>query len=366
MRFTIILGALALLLLGACDRFEHSFEPETPQEHVITANLRQALESSSAEDMSPLLEIYSEDYRHNGITRAERMDWYYGFLAEEGIRFEVNELDYALNPDNAGGFLNWQLRILQGETVLADSSFYGEQMRWISGDYWVLEGNKVCIQETKQMVIAEYFTFDSCPYCPPAEAKLHELQDLHPNFIYLEHHITGDLQVQGNDTPAYYSAFSAPTAVFQGQFVVNGSSATALADYEAIVAQQAELDTPIIYTISLEPITNLRELSAIISLTLQDDLSLEDVYLNYVLITDDVSQTNIQGDPLHNVVRAVGRTPLEGADLSQIPINLTLQEDLPLNSSLVVYAQYRPDNFENNAIIHGGAMYNISQDGVKK
>jgi hypothetical protein len=224
----------------------------------------------------------------------------------------------------------------------------------------LLEGNKVCIQDPKQLVIAEYFTFDSCPNCPPAEAKLNELQEAHPNFIYLEHHIANTLLVQGNDTANYYSAFRAPTAVFQGMSKVTGSDDEQLDAYESIVSYLVSENRSI--EIELQNISaNSQEISTLVMLNPLEELDLTDMYLNYVIITDEVSQTNVNGEPLHNVVRAVGRSLLIPNDLTTgKQISLSTSGAMPSNYKLVVFVQYRPPSFTNESRIYDGIVHSVS------
>lgn len=362
MRYLIILVGM-MLLLGAvsCDRFDHDFTSPNGSDTVqILIDLEQAFTQVSADDLSPLAEVYAESYLHNGVNKADRIAWFGSFYSQaEDITF-VLQNEVGTNIDNTSAVINWRLLVLGGETVLADSVFFGERASF-DGNRWQLQGNGVCTGATpKQLVIAEYFTFDTCPNCPVAEAKLHQLQAQYPNFIYLEHHIANSLLVPGNDTSAYYSAYSAPTAVFQGQNKVIGSNAAALANYESIVDNLANIDFPISYELS-NINHNAQQVSATVRLSPNISIDMTDVFLNYVVITDEVTQTNINGDPLHNVVRAVGRTALAGQDLGQgIPISLQMPNGLPSNYKLVVFAQYRPQSFANNSTIYGGIVHAVS------
>ncbi len=362
MRFLIVLLGI-LLLLGAvsCDRFEHKFtNPFGDEEVQILIDLELALAQVSAEDQSPLADIYAENYIHNGVNKADRMAWFGAFFTEaEDVSFRLLET-HGDNLDDTTSVINWRLQVLSGESVLADSIFTGERARF-DGTRWLLQGNGVCTGATpKQLVIAEYFTFRTCPNCPQAEAKLYELEQQYDNFIYLEHHTMMELMVPGNDTYSYYGNNPAPSAVINGQYLVNGSSDAALGAYESLVAQEAAIDAPIIYGISDISQGGGVMLSANVSLDLQMPIDMQNLYLNYVLITNDVSYTNIQGQPLHNVVRAVGRKSLAGQNLQEIPISLHVSSGIPSNARLVVFVQYRPENFDNDAKIYGGAVVAVN------
>ncbi len=361
-----MISLLALLLLiGACDRYDHDFTKLLTGDvdidlETFMSIVDQSFAGLNEESFAQVQYLYAEDYIHNGVSKGERLAWIESFLDEPGVSFTVSESETHY-VDESHGIVNWRLTISTMDTkaILADSLFVGEKARFEEG-IWLLEGNKVCIQDPKQLVIAEYFTFDSCPNCPPAEAKLQELQDLHPNFIYLEHHITNALQVQGNDTPAYYSAYSAPTAVFQGSAKVVGSADADLQNYESIVGDLVNEDISIGYT--LENVTYDEEgISAKVMMDMPIAMDISDMYLNYVIITDEVSQTNVNGDPLHNVVRAVGRQAISEQDLEDgAQISLVTAGFMPSSYKLVVYAQYRPQTFTNESRIFGGTVYQVS------
>ncbi|HQQ67441.1 MAG TPA: hypothetical protein PLX77_01300 [Candidatus Cloacimonadota bacterium] len=357
MRYILILTAL-LLLLGAvsCDRFEHSFAPPTDVDFDADffSPLQIAFAQITASDVSAIEAMYSEDYLHNGINKAERIAWIGSFLGRAGTSFEVLDTE-AQSTDTENAVVNWRLRVTQNDNVVADSSFVGEAIRK-DGDKWVLKGNSVCIPNLgKQLVIAEYFTFRTCPNCPPAEAKLQALQAQYPqNFIYLEHHVTMELALPGDQTYMYYQAWSQPSAVFQGTEKVNDSSENSLSQYQSTVDAYTRVDEPISYDL-INTMVAGNELSGSVKLTPKMEIDFSDVVLNYVIISDEHEYTNYAGQPLHNVVRAKGSQSLAGADISQpIPFSLTTSGDLPAEYTLVIFAQKKPASFQNNATIYGG------------
>ncbi|HRX75974.1 MAG TPA: hypothetical protein P5342_00840 [Candidatus Cloacimonadota bacterium] len=360
-RYLILTLSLLLLLLASCDRFEHSFAPptQTDFEADFFNPLQTAFNIISAGNLSAIEAMYSQDYLHNGLNRADRLAWIESFLDESQVSFEVLDPE-ASSIDESNAVANWRLRISSGSSVLADSSFVGENLQQVDG-HWLLKGNSVCIQNPmKQLVIAEYFTFRTCPNCPPAEAKLQALQAMYPNnFIYLEHHVTMELALPEDQTYMYYQAWSQPSAVFQGMDKVNESSDQSLAQYQSIVDSYTQIDEPIDYeVISLLPEGN--EVIGNVKLTPKTDIDFSDVVLNYVIISDEYEYTNYAGNPLHNVVRAKYSHSLAGVDLSQpIPFSFSTSEDLPEFYTLVIFAQKKPAVFQNNATIYGGVQVNI-------
>lgn len=361
-----IISLLALLLLaGACDRYDHDFS-DLPTGDVDSLEsflsiVEHYFSILNRDNFANIEALYAEDYIHNGVDKSERLAWIESFLDEPGVLFEVSDKAWNHIIDNHG-VVNWRLKVLSpdAKAVLADSLFVGEKVRY-GDEGWVLLGNQACVpDESKKLVIAEYFTFDSCPNCPPAEAKLNELQEAHPNFIYLEHHIANTLLVQGNDTANYYSAFGAPTTVFQGMSKVTGSGDEQLDAYESIVSYLVSENRSI--EIELQNISaNSQEISTLVMLNPLEELDLTDMYLNYVIITDEVSQTNVNGEPLHNVVRAVGRSLLIPNDLTTgKQISLSTSGAMPSNYKLVVFVQYRPPSFTNESRIYDGIVHSVS------
>lgn len=352
---SVIIISFLLLMVASCDRFEHSFQPES--EHILILQLNNAFDSISAEDMSALEALYSEDYLYDNEHKAERIAWYRSFLGETELSFCASQIDYSKEDAN-NGVLSWRVQVFSGETQIADRSFTGEKVQRISGNRWELLGNRIGSGEDTggQLVIAEYFTFRTCPNCPDAEAKLSQLQTQYPdNFIYLEHHVTMELALPGNTVPAYYQAWSQPAAVFQGREKVNGSTPDKLAEYQSIVDAYVAQESPISYVLQ-NTIENGNTLSGTVKLNLLEALDTSDLYLNYVIISDEHTHTNAAGQPLHNVVRGIGSHSLAGADLSQPqPFSLSVRTDtLPDIYTLVIFAQKKPATFANASTIYGG------------
>nr|MDK2851174.1 hypothetical protein [Candidatus Cloacimonadota bacterium] len=366
MRYLNIIVAVFSLMLVSCDRFDHDFTAVEETDFVtdFVEPLVLALDAASAADMSAIEAMYATDYLHNGVNRSERIEWMRSFwVQDEGATASISDvLIQQIDANNA--LMNWRLWIMgSDQSILADSLFIGERLVRRDGK-WLFWGNQTCVQPSdRQLVIVEYFTFRTCPNCPPAEAELNNIRLQYPdNFIYLEHHTQMELMLPGDNTYQYYQAYSAPTAVFQGTEKVSGGLPEDTAQYQGIVDQLLTINKPISYSID-----NLvyagQDLSATVSLTPLIELPSEDLVLNYVLITDEVGYTNIAGEPLHNVVRAKGSVEIStSADLTDIPIQLSVAEGLPQNFKLVVFAQHKPQVFQNNATIYGGIIREISQN----
>ena len=365
MKYLSIALILVSLLLVSCDRFEHKFStaPATDLNTLFFSPLQDAFASITATDISAVSGFYKEDYLHNGVNKSERLTWIQSFLSDNsGVSYTVSEVSYSLT-DEHNAQANWRLTIsaLNTKEVLADSLFMGEKLVKVDTQ-WLLYGNQACVPDiAKQLVIAEYFTFSTCPNCPPAEAKLQQLQNQYPeNFIYLEHHIAPPLLVPGDQTAAYYGAYSAPVAVFQGMEKVGQSNAASLSQYQAIVDNLVQVDVPIYYSLR-DVNVNGNEVSANVALSLLMELQKSDLVLSAVIITDEVEYQNAQGQPLHNVVRGKSSMSLADIDIGEaIPIAVSAVDPLPQNFKLIVFAQHKPSSFANSSTIYGGIVYPIS------
>lgn len=364
--YLVILLVVVVMGISSCDRFDHNFVPDE-QENFAT-ELFEPLEAdfniSTAADLSPAMAHYADDYQHFGVTKNEWQTLLETYLA--GVadpQFEVTFSNVQQQNDTEA-LASWRLLITDPATkaVLADSLYSAERLRKVDGK-WLLRGNQnTCNPVNKQLVIAEYFTFDTCPGCPDAEVKLHDLELQYPGqFIYLEHHIMNELHLPHDNTNLYYNVFSAPTSVFQGKEKVSQSNATSLALYQSHVDALVQIDEPIRYQLVNATISG-RDLNASVRLLPQITLDQANLELSYVLIEETSDHTNANGDPLHNVVRALGSQSLTGVDLNEpVSISLSSTVDLPTDLKLVVFAQHKPTPFANNSTIYGGLVHSFSR-----
>jgi hypothetical protein len=149
---------------------------------------------------------------------------------------------------------------------------------------------------------------------------------------------------------------------------VTQSSAASLAQYQNLVDNYVQIDTPIRYQIHTTPTIEGRNLSGAVKLTPLTDLDQSDMVLNYVIYEEESSFSNIMTPnvPLRHVVRAKGSISLNGVNLNNpIDISLTSTVDLPEDIKLVVFAQKKPASFQNNATIYGGLEIPLFRKGDK-
>jgi len=352
---------LALLVLTACDRFEHEFDPPVQTDFAaqLFTPLQNAFNLGGIQSVDFVMDYFSEDYLHNGISKTERRAWL------EGIYTQVPNPIVTVTPDTlqqssaTTANANWRLVISTPErSVIADSTFIGDTLIKLE-DKWLIRGNRAAcvVTNPKQTVILEYFTFLGCSNCPPVEAKLHDLQLEHIGRLsYLEHHTTGPLAVTGDPTYGYYAPGTVPVTIFQGETRVSGSSDDVIASYSPLVDNLLMMDSPILYS-NLGYTLSGQELSGSIVLQpSQTGFDQADLYLCAVLIEKQSSFTNTQGEHLHNVVRGKSIVDLRTVDLSQ-PVSFSVSfagTSVPDDPALVIFAQRRPAIFANNASILSG------------
>lgn len=361
----ILIALMALFILG-CDRFEHDFGPPngTDLGEELFDPLQDAFDAQPDAGLDAVMDFYAEDYLHFGLLKADRRSWLEGiYTTDPGANAGVTLLD-AQQLSDTTAVVNWNLRLTSTavKTVYADSTFIGEEVVQRGGN-WLFRGNQMSceVPNPKQHVIIEYFTFLGCPNCPDVEAELHSLQLAYPGQLsYLEYHTSGPLAGHDDGAYNYYGPFPVPTSVFQGETVVTGSGQDLIDAYFPLVQSLAERDSVFRYTDPYFSIDGQTINGSITLELLSSDLNSEDLVLNYVLIERQSSYNNTQGEPLRNVVLAKGSLDISGASLDE-PLDFTLQSDtaLPDDSSIVIFAQTKPDDFANDATIHGGVEFEL-------
>ncbi len=187
------------------------------------------------------------------------------------------------------------------------------------------------------------------------EAELHDLQLEYPNQLsYLEHHTTGPLAVADDPTYDYYGPFSVPTSILGGEVMLTGSSADIISSYAPEVQTLADIDSRVNYS-GLTFSVDGQTISGTVQLDMPVPFTTTDLVLNCVLIERQSSFNNTQGQPLRNVVRAKSVQNIGFMDFpNTVNFSLTSSVPIPDDASLVIFAQWHPAFFGNNATIYGG------------
>ncbi len=356
---------IALLGIFSCDRFDHSFKPleQVDFETELFCPLQTALETVSADDLSPVMAFYAEDYIHYGINKSQWEAMLQNMLS--GVNdpvIEVTLITASLQNDT-NALANWRLKISDdNKAVIADSLYIGERLAKESGK-WLLRGNQCgCLPEVPtQKVIVEYVTNVGCSYCPAVEELLHNLSsEFGENFIYLTHQLSGPVAIS-DPLYAYYNAFSAPVSIIQGKHKLASGTQEILNQYYPLVQNEIAVSSPMEYK-NINAVVSGKTISGSVQLSpLLTDFSQEELILNLVIIDRVSTANNAVGEPLTNVVIGRKRIDISSADLhNPITFEVTATADLPDDAALVVFAQKTPATFANNATIYSGIQYPLT------
>jgi hypothetical protein len=368
-KYLITIIIALTLFVAACDRFEHTFQPQVTLEvsQILFNNLQAAFDSIDATDVSEVMHYYAEDYLHNGQEKADREAWFVSLLTTRpDLTFDVNLLNFQdIGVDDTLSEVNWQLKVTDSaDQIVADSTFYGEEIIKRNGA-WLLYGNRAgcCPPITyKQRVFIETFTYTTCPNCPAVEALLHQLQLAYPyNLSYLEYHLSDPLDVGNLDVYGYYGYPDMPSVIFQGETKIIGNNTSNEQFFNQLAAQIAGTESRLNLA-NLDYSIVGQTLSGTVRLNVLDEtLDTSQLKLKYAIIDkESADYTNFEGIPCANVVLIKGTKSLVGADLGQaVNFSLSLSSlpnayngTLPQDSYLVIWAQVTPDPFNNNATVY--------------
>jgi hypothetical protein len=321
--------------------------------------LQDTLNSQTENLIDNVMNFYAEDYLYYGLQKEDIRNWLQSiYSVAPQAQAEVSLLSSEMLSDSTA-LADWRLLITtdRKSNVLVDSLFHAEHIVK-RNDKWLLRGNQLSgsYPSTKEHIIIEYFTFLTCPNCPVVENKLNKWQDAYPQRIsYLEHHISDQLAIPNDEVYQYYAYPPFPSSIIQGETVLMGNSPAILAEYDTTIQSLLQKDADFIY---LYPVisTNGNEVSGSITLQLlNQDLNLNNLYLNYTLIDKVSPFQNTNYDYVRNVVLAQGRKAITLEDLnSPISFSLTSLVTIPDDAAIVIFAQTKPPIFENNAKIHSG------------
>ncbi len=362
-KYMFLVLLIAGLMFTACDRFDNNLTKPSEESHEVGDLIVSTFESLDAEDLEPLDALFHEDYLYDGIDKEARIAEITAlFEGAENLSFEV-KVTSEKHTGSMNAELDWQLLAFDDEEPCYEELFTAEKAIKEDGS-WQLLGNLVDSDEDEdtptQLVIAEYFTFVGCSNCPPVAQKLKDLAQAHSNFIFLEHHTAPPYFVQGNDTYTYYGHPSIPSVVFQGQNLVSGNSDDALASYDVLMDQYTEESAAFEYTIEDLSISD-ETLSAKVVFSSEDGIDFEDMYLNYVVVANEVSNPFNPAEIFNNVVRGIGRESITANDMNKpIDISVELPANMPSDGKLLIYIQKRPEGFDSNARIYSGEVIDFN------
>ncbi len=344
-----------ILILFACDRFEHSFETSTNNENFIIDFFNTFADSISTfpENISGIMSFYHDDYNNNGVTKTDVENFYVAFtLVNMPISLEATLIDTA---DNYG--IEWRLLAteLSGATFM-DTTF--TDILLPTTDSFQFYGN----QQELQKVLVELATSLSCINCPYVEEALHNLKQQYGNRLcYVEYHLNDPLDIGNSDFFSYYGMIALPTSVTQGTEMIVGGSTTSQAELDAVIAPIFE-ETPLVQFNDFNTTLEADTLNGSVLVNVDGTVPLTDLYLKFTLIEmENTDYFNSSHQHPLNVIIAKGKLSISEHNFDE-PVEFALSglTDLPDDITLVIWVQTLADPYNSDTC----KVYNVTEKTI--
>ncbi len=364
MKKFLILISLVLILF-ACDRFEHKFEPEIISENYIIDFFNTFADSiaSFPESISGIISFYNDGYNNNGMTKTDVENFYTAFtFVNTPIFLEATLID--TTDDN----IEWRLLAteLSGATFM-DTIFTDVILP--TEDSFQFYGN----QADMRNVMVELFTGQWCPNCPNVEEALHNLRMQYGSrFSYVEYHFIDALE--GDFVADLFNYYPNTGTLPLG--IVNGN-AHIVYSASSVEEVQTEIETAIIPLLQ-EPLlillndlqTNLTDVSLSGSVQVEIDPSIVRDNLNLVaVLMDDFNDEylNNHGEPHFNIalkritvdISTINRSDTVEFEITELNVLPQWYMDnatgLPEDLTLVIWVQTIDEQYNQNTC----AVYNV-------
>ena len=296
-KFLILISLI--LIIFACDRFEHKFEPEINNENYIV-DFFNALSYSIGHipvSIPTIMSFYNDDYNNNGVTKSDVETFYTELLLENTpISLEITLIDTTENYA-----VQWRLIATElSGTVYMDTLITDVLLP--TEDSFQFYGN----QADMRNVVVELFTGQWCSNCPSAEEALHNLRMQYGSrFSYVEYHVGDLLAGEFTDIFGYY-----PNTGTLPLGIVNGN-AHIVYSAPSIEVVQTEVETAIIPLLQEPPSvlltdvqTNLTDslLTGSVQIEIDPSIPTDNLSLVVVLMENyNEEYPNHHGDPHHNI-----------------------------------------------------------------
>lgn len=357
-KLSLILIAVILIVIFACDRFEHVLEPSVSNIGLdeFADSMTDLFVATNQNNYLELSFLFSDNYYNQNITKDDKVDYFANFfLIDPNTTFIADNI--AISPSLN---VSWHFTAKNSNLeILADTIFVDFLIKENEG--FVFYGN----QNDKRKVMVELFTGQWCSNCPNAEEALHNLRMQYGNrFSYVEYHIGDQLAGEFTDIFSYY-----PNTGTLPLGIVNGNAHIV---YSAPSSEevQAEIETAITPLLQ-EPLavaltdveTNLTDtlLTASVHVEIDPTIPTENLTLVAVLMEDyNEEYPNHHGDPHHNI--ALKRVTIDISALNlDDPVNFEINEldvlpqwymdnatGLPEDITLVIWVQTLETPYNQN------------------
>jgi len=346
-----------ILILFACDRFEHKFEPTNNDENSVEdffLDFSSEIVNLPAEDVTPVMNFYHDDYNNNGILKADIELFYLQFyLINMPLQLEATLIDYNENLD-----ITWNLLVttLDSKETYLDSTFVDVLIP--TEDSFLFFGN----QQELQKVLVELATGLNCSNCPYVEAALHNLKQQYGNRLsYVEYHINDELDIGNFDFFSYYGMSVLPTSVTQGAVFTVGGSPTSQQELDAIISPILN-ETPLVQFHDFNTTLEADTLNGSVLLSVDSSVPLADLFLKFVLMENENTNyfNGAHEHPL-NVVIAKGQLSITTHNFDE-PVEFALLDlsDLPDDITLVIWVQTLADPYNSSTC----KVYNVTEKAI--
>lgn len=363
MKKFLILISLVLIII-ACDRFEHKFEPEINNENYIIDFFNTFADSISTfpENIPGIMSFYHDDYSNDGVTKLDVENFYneLTLLTPGTLDLEATIID---TTDNF--IIEWRLRATELSMVTYLDSIITDVLL-PTEESFQFYGN----QADMRNVVVELFTGQWCSSCPSAEEALHNLRMQYGSRLsYVEYHIGND-QLAGDfgDIFGYYPNIG--TLPFG---IVNGN-AHIVYSAPSVEEVQAGIETAITPLLQ-EPLsvlltdvqTDLTDslLTGSVQVEIDPSISNDNLELVAVLMEDyNEEYPNHHGEPHHNIalkritvdISAINQTDTVEFVIEDLDVLPTWYEnELPEDLTLVLWVQTLETPYNQNSC----AVHNV-------
>jgi PKD repeat protein len=404
------------LIFFACDRFEHTFEPDIdpPEAHINAFPVLgyvplEVTFTDSSQAGTNLIISWEWDFNNDGTidsliqnpiyTYTEVGEFYAKLTVSDG---ELTSLDSILISvlEEGAPIADFSFDPTEGyvplEVIFTDESQQGTNpiISWEwdfddngsidsyeqnptytyteVGDYTikltVSDGNlnssiTKTISVYGQNVLVELTTSLTCVNCPYVETALHNLKQQYGNRLsYVEYHINDELDIGNLDIFAYYGMSVLPTSITQGTEMIVGGSATSQDELDAIIAPIFE-ETPLVQFYDFNATLEADTLNGSVLLSVDASVPPDDLYLKFTLIeNENTNYLNAAHEYPLNVVIAKGELSISAHNFED-PVEFALSglSDLPDDITLVIWVQTLADPYSSDTC----KIYNVTEKAIE-
>ena len=288
-----------ILILFACDRFEHILEPSVSNIGLneFAETMTELFTNTNQNNYLELSFLFSDNYYNQNSTKDDKIDYFSDFfLIDPNTTFSADSI--IISPS-----LNIRLHFTAFNSnleILADTTFVDFLIK--ENDGFVFDGD----QNNKRKVIVELFTGQWCSNCPSAEEALHNLRMQYGSrFSYVEYHVGDQLAGDFSNIFGYYpNTGTLPLGIVNGNaHIVYAAPSIEEVQTEIEAAITPLLQEPLNVVIS-DVQTDLLDVTLSGSVMIEVDASVPIDNLTFVaVLMEDYNEEypNYHGDPHHNI-----------------------------------------------------------------